>query len=210
MATNDQLNTGATPIAVSQGGLGANTLTTAYAPVYMDNSSTPIVKPVSGLSNSGYIMVSNGSSAAPSFVQKPVTVLTVTLSTSDIQNMYATPVLILANQGAHTVIVVYSVIFEFIVNTTVFGGTGAGPAIQYNNTNHSGGIKLFQTTILLTTANSKVAYGNAVNFPAGTYSGITGNIVNQGLYISNQIGAYTGGDSSAKVTLYYTVLSTTV
>ena len=206
----NQLNTGATPIAVSQGGVGINTLTTAYAPVCAGSAATSHFQPAdSGLSNSGYILCSNGSSVVPSFYQQPIVVTTVTVATADVQNMYATPFQILAAQGAHTIIVVYNMICEFIYNTTAFGGTGAGFGIQYNNTNHGGGIGIFQPQYSITTANSKVAYGNCITL-SGIYSGITGNIVNQGLYITNQVGAYTGGNSSLRVTLFYIVLSTTV
>jgi hypothetical protein len=207
----NQLNTGSTPIAVSQGGIGANTLTTAYSPVCAGTTSTGAFQPAStGLSTSGYILCSNGSSAVPSFQQQPVTVTSVNLTTANIQNMYATPVQILAAQGAHTVIIVYNLIFEFIYNTTAFSaGDGGNVFFQYNSTAHGAGIVFAQPGISISSANSKVSCGPAANVGAGFY-GVGGNIVNQGIYISNQTAAYTGGNSSARVTLYYIVLPTTV
>jgi hypothetical protein len=206
---NNQLNTGATPIAVSQGGIGTTTLTTAYAPVCGGTSATSNLQPASGgLGTSGYILCSNGSSALPSFEQQPIQTASVTLSTANIEAMYATPVQILAPQGAHTVIAVYNIIMEYIYNSTPFSAGGT-IYIQYNNSAHAGGIQIWQPLISITTSGSKIVYGGASDFLDGTY-GVQGAIVNQGLYISNLSAAYTTGNSSAKITVYYIVLPTTV
>jgi hypothetical protein len=206
---NNQLNTGATPIAVSQGGIGATTLTTAYAPVCAGTSATSHLQPAStGLGTSGYILCSNGSSALPSFQQQPVQSTSITLSTANIEAMYATPVQILAAQGAHTIIVIYNIVMEYIYNSTPFSGGGT-IYIQYNNTAHAGGIQIWQPLISITTSGSKIVYGGAVDFLDSVY-GTTGTIINQGLYISNLSAAYTTGNSSARITLYYIVLPTTV
>ncbi len=204
-----QLNSGSTPIAVSQGGTGDSTLTTAYAPVCGGTLSNPKFQPASsGISTSGSILVSTGSGSLPAYQTPPVKITSVTLATADIQGMYATPFQIIPSQGAHTLIVAYDIILQFVYNSSPFSG-GGNVIIQYNNTAHAGGIVVCSGLINISTANSGVSYGNVVNQP-GSYSGVTGNIVNQGLYITNQTGAFTGGNSSAIVTVYYTVLPTTV
>lgn len=211
----NQLNTGATPIAVSQGGIGVNTLTTAYSPVCAGTTATGAFQPAStGLSTSGYILCSNGSSAVPSFQQQPVTLsATATITSANINNMYATPVQVLAAQGAHTLIVVYNVIFEYVFNTlsATLGGT---VVLQYGNTAHGAGtgIFIFEPDILVTS--SQVGYGGAVyslnGTPQFTGYGVAGNLTNTGLFVSNTSAAFVGGNSSAKITIFYMLLSTTV
>lgn len=67
MATNNATNT-SKPIIVSQGGSGVTTMTTAYAPVCAGTTATGALQVAStGISNSGYVLTSNGSSALPSF-----------------------------------------------------------------------------------------------------------------------------------------------
>lgn len=67
MATQNSINTGK-PIEVSNGGTGAATMTTAYAPVCAGTTATGALQVAStGLGTSGFVLTSNGSAALPSF-----------------------------------------------------------------------------------------------------------------------------------------------
>jgi hypothetical protein len=66
--TNTQLNTGTTAIVVGNGGTGVSTMTTAYAPVCAGTTATGALQVAStGLSTTGNVLTSNGSSALPSW-----------------------------------------------------------------------------------------------------------------------------------------------
>jgi len=66
------LDTGATSLAVGQGGTGVATMTTAYAPVCAGTTATGALQVAStGLSTTGNALVSNGASALPSWQAVP-------------------------------------------------------------------------------------------------------------------------------------------
>jgi hypothetical protein len=218
MATNNQLNTGSTPLTVAEGGTGDSTLTTAYAPVCAGTTATGVLQAAStGLSTSGYVFTSNGSSALPSFQAPAFTVLSTTLTTAQVKSMSGTPIQLVAAQGAHTLIVVYSCVFEYIFATAAFTGGSAGgngPIIQYGNTATAGGVHAAISLLDLTAASSGISYGEAFDgvsgFPAVNV-GDTSQAINLGLFITNDTANYGGGGTSTlRVTLYYSVLSTTV
>ena len=68
MAVTTQLNTGTTPLIVSEGGTGVATNTTAYAPLAAGTTATGALQVCStGLATSGFVLTSTGSSSLPSF-----------------------------------------------------------------------------------------------------------------------------------------------
>ncbi len=69
---SDVYTVGGTDVAVTDGGTGVSTMTTAYAPVCAGTTATGALQVASsGLSNSGYILTSNGSSALPTWQAPP-------------------------------------------------------------------------------------------------------------------------------------------
>lgn len=221
MTTNTQLNTSGTIITVAKGGTGVSTMTTAYAPVCAGTTATGALQVAStGLSTSGNVLISNGSSSLPSFqaFPNPITKTSLTLTTTNIRGMYAAPVQIIAAQGAHTLIVVYNIVFEYIFTTSAFAGgdvsLGFGPLVQYANTVHGGGVYAGISYMNITSlAASSVFYGgpsdgNAVG-SSSTSTGIS-QMINKGLFATNIDAAYTGGGGSMRITVYYSVFSTTV
>jgi len=213
-----QLNSGATPIAVTQGGTGVNTFTTAYTPICAGMTATGDLQPVSGtgLANSGWILTSNGASALPTFQLPFISVVSVTLNTAAVQGMYASPVQILAAQGTHTLIVPYAMVCQYVASTGFGGGStsGYGPILQYGNTAHAGGDICFGSLLTISGSISQIAYGAGYN-PGNGVAVVSINPssdgVNQGIYASNDTAAYTSGTGSSLIfTLYYNVLTTTV
>ena len=70
-------------LAVSNGGTGVATMTTAYAPIVAGTTPTGAVQVAStGLSTSGFVLTSNGASAIPSFKDIPAPVLNITSVTN--------------------------------------------------------------------------------------------------------------------------------
>ena len=207
-----QLNSGSSGISVPEGGTGIIT-TTPYAPLCAGTTATGNLQQVTtGLSNASYYLTSNGSSAVPSFQSQNISFLTMTLTASQINGMFSSPVQILPAQGAHTLIVVYFMKFEYIFNTTAFSGGG----IIYLG---YGGSIFYTAVQILTvdmTASSSAVFYSAANGSTNGYYG-TGPFnpvslsVNQGLSLTNDTGSFTGGGASTVViTVYYDVFSTTV
>jgi len=64
MATNNQLNTGVTPLNVSNGGTGAATAT-AYAVLCGGTTSTGALQSIAALGSAGDVLTSNGAGALP-------------------------------------------------------------------------------------------------------------------------------------------------
>ena len=219
MATNTQLNTSGTILTVGQGGTGVNTMTTANAPVCAGTVATGALQVAStGLNTSGNVLISGGSSAVPSFLAFPnaVTKTSVTLTTTNIRNMYATPVQVLAAQGAHTLIVLYNIVFEYIFTTSAFSGGDAtlGPRIKYGNTAHGAGVTAQVSNMDITSlSDSSIFYGTPYDLNGvGNINSFTNatEMVNVGLFASNTTAAFTGGGGSMRITIYYSVFSTTV
>jgi len=221
VTTNTQLNTSGTILTLAEGGTGVSTMTTAYAPICAGTTAAGVLQPSStGLGTSSNVFISNGPSALPSFqaMPNPIIKASTTLSTLNIQSMYATPVQVLAAQGAHTLIVVYLTVFEYIFNTTNFTGGERtfGPLIQYTNGIHGSGVVVGISNMDITTlgpfSSSAIFYGGAydgdnlgnVNFGASTQG------INEGLFATNITAPYVGGDGSMRITVYYSVLTTTL
>lgn len=141
---------------------------------------------------------------------QPVGLLTDTtiLTQSQIQGMYAAPVLLIPSAGSGTVIQVLNGTIYTNFQSSAFASGGVG-IVQYGNTVHGGGTDALSGTIPAAeiTASSSQVY---------SLNGNTGNaltaISNSGIYLSNQTGAFTGGSSASTiiVTLTYQILTATV
>jgi|SRR5579872_3222364 len=132
---------------------------------------------------------------------------TLTLSSANIMSMFTTPIQIIAAQGSHTYIIVHNVFTEYIFNTNPYAD-GDNLIIQYGNVGSEGSsyILFYYTNFIL--QNTQSAF-DAENGQSGRASFAVAGVVNQGLYITNATAPYTGGDSTAKVTVLYSVLTTT-
>lgn len=139
----------------------------------------------------------------------PVVVQTATLSlsSSNIQNMFTTPIQIIAAQGAHTYIIVHNVTTEYIFNTSGYTD-GDSLIIQYGNvgSESSSYILFYYSNLILQGSSSAM---DSENGQAGRVQMLASGVVNQGLYITNGTAPYTGGDSTAKLTVLYSVITTT-
>ena len=133
---------------------------------------------------------------------------TVTLTRTNIQGMFAAPVILLAAPGAGLSIVVKRVTAVNNFNTTAFADGGA-VVIQYGNTVEGGG----QTA---TTTNIPAAFvisgASAIVSIAGevTTTAVTTATTNTAIYASNATGAFTGGNAASTIvlTIEYTIVTT--
>jgi hypothetical protein len=140
-------------------------------------------------------------------VPSPVFATTVTLSSADIQSMYTTGIVLIAAQGAHTVVMVHDVFFEYIFVTTEYAD-GDLPQISYGILNGD-----FNPTPIMALSNLFLTTESQFFQTNGSDTGgvILASLgcVNTGVYISNYSANYSGGDSTAKITLTYSVITTT-
>lgn len=139
----------------------------------------------------------------------PISVITttVTLSSANILGMSATGIVLIAAQGAHTYIMVHDVFMEYIFNTTTYSD-GDVMQLQYGITEADLNANPIFTvgTIVLNAASSFYATNGSDGGGGGVY--LVG-VVNQGVYISNYTQPFTGGNSTLKITLVYSVITTT-
>src|SRR5579872_6627711 len=126
MTSNTSLNTSTVPIPVTSGGTGLATMTTAYAPVIAGTTATGNLQVAStGQSNSGYVLTSTGSSSLPTWQAVPggssiFTQVSVAVTpTQMLNNVGVDGVLLVAAQGANTMIVPVSVVYEYKYNSVI-------------------------------------------------------------------------------------------
>jgi len=139
----------------------------------------------------------------------PVFTTTVTLSSANIQSMHTTGILLIAAQGAHTCIMVHDVFNEYIFNTTTYIN-GDPPQLQYGSTGADSNVHpiLAYTSNFFTEPESIFYITNGAD-GGGISLNTTTGVINTGVYISNYTAAYSGGNSTAKITLVYSVITTT-
>jgi hypothetical protein len=125
-----------------------------------------------------------------------------TLTAAQWNGMYATPVLLLANQGAGTQIVVHNVT---AVMTYVAAQYAAGGAVvvQYDSTANGAGTQA-TGTIAAATING-LAASSTFQLQGAQAAAANTTVQNKGIYISNQTGAFTTGDSTWVVDMWYSV-----
>jgi predicted outer membrane repeat protein len=122
--------------------------------------------------------------------------------------MYTTGILLVAAQGAHTVVMVHDLFFEYIFNTTAYT-TGEVPQISYGSLNaDSNPSPIMTITDLFTNTSSAFFSTNGADGGGGGVY-VPSNCVNTGVYISNYTANYTSGNSTAKITVVYSVITTT-
>jgi hypothetical protein len=131
----------------------------------------------------------------------------VPMTAAQFNGMYAAPFVLVAAAGANTIINVEDVLVEVIYGTAQFAAGGV-IAAQYDSTVHGAGT-LASATIAAATAQGWAA-NHAVKVDGALADSATTTTVNKGIYLSNQTGAFTTGDSTFNIHVKYTVDVTTV
>jgi hypothetical protein len=210
MAVTTQLNTGTTPLAVTNGGTGTAS-TVAYAPICGGTTTTSALQKVASLGTSGQFLKSNGS-ALPTYVTPtelgtaPVIYQKFPISPTQIMGMFATPVQLVAAGGAHTSYCVRACIYELLFNSIAYTSGGVY-TIQFGSSAGLGGpreMTAFSAASLNVSTNSVIfqLWDTGLSFLT--------TAVNQGLYFSNATGAFASGNSTLNIHLYYQLIATTM
>lgn len=133
---------------------------------------------------------------------------TVTLSSANLKAMYATPVLMIPAQGAHTIIVIHDVFYELVFTTPVYTGGNSGIIVlQYGNAAHAAGPNYANQsgTLLNFAASNYVNVGLEIN---NNLTGAISGIINTAIYASNTTSAYATGNSLVNCTMFYSIINT--
>jgi hypothetical protein len=157
------------------------------------------------------VTLGNGLDFAAGALEVKPTVLnytTVAITAAQFNGMYAAPKLLIAAPGANKLILVkqMALVMTFVSADYAAGGVVAA---QYDSTVHGLGVLATNTEAAAdffaaasTTFNFEGVNGNTVGaLPFST-------TVNKGLYLSNQTGAFTTGDSTWVAQIWYSVIAT--
>lgn len=120
--------------------------------------------------------------------------------------MYAAPMQLIAAPGAGKAIIVHRVDLSM---TFVSAQYAAGGAVicQYDSTINGGGTNACGTSTIAAATVNGYAASSAVGLAGLLPSSAATAIANKGLYLSNQTGAFTTGDSTWNIFVWYSVVT---
>ena len=203
MVSTDSLATVTSPGYINQNVLGQTVLPTDVFDVYYNyNTDTQ-----SG--DFAVLKVSINGGVVTLFSNSQDLFATVTLTSDEIKGMYAAPELIVPAPGPDLMLVLQQLVMIPVFGTAAYAAGGV-VNVQYGSTVHGDGY--WTTTDTPASAfqqTSTIVINVPCDFPtASSYSWTLAQIGNQGLYLSNQTGAFTTGDGPLLCHLWYSVVRT--
>lgn len=138
-------------------------------------------------------------------VPLPIFKNVVNISSAQALAMYTSPVLIVPAPGAHKTIFVHDMFVEYAYGGTPYAN-GSGFAIQYTSAGSDAGLVIINSNIDPNGSASDFGGDPAVPF---VNSDVVASYVNQGIYASTSINNYTAGNGTFRVSLFYTIVTTT-
>lgn len=135
----------------------------------------------------------------------PVFKNVINLSSAQVLAMYTTPVLVVPAQGAHKFIFVHDVFVEYAYGGVAYAN-GSGFGLQYGSAGSDAGLTFFNSNIAPNGSASDFAGDPAV--PFNPFDAVTG-YVNQGIYASTTVNNFTAGNGTFRVSVFYSILTTT-
>jgi hypothetical protein len=157
------------------------------------------------VSNTGALTIANNAVTSAKTAATLVQYAEVDMSASDWNGMYGAPKQLVAAPGANKVIVVDAIVLDMTFVSAQYAAGGV-VAAQYDSTVHGAG-SAASATIAAATINGYAA--NTGIMVAGAMSSVAFSaMVNKGLYLSNQTGAFTTGDGTWKIHVWYRVIPT--
>lgn len=179
-----------------------------FAKIQEISTVTLLGNPTGGTTEVSEVTLGNGLEFSSTTLRIPTTTLIydqVVVTAAEFKGMYAAPKLLIAAGGANTQIILDQMVIVMTFNSAQYAAGGV-VAAQYDSTIHGLGV-LFSTTEAASDFNNAAAStsfrteGSQVVAPFTT-------TVNKGIYLSNQTGAFTTGDSDFVVHLWYRIIPT--
>ena len=157
------------------------------------------------ISNTGVLTLANNAVTSAKTAANLIQYVEVDVSAADWNGMYDAPKLLVAAPGANEVIVVDKIVLDMTFVSAQYAAGGV-VAAQYDSTVHGAGAP----------ASASIAAATINGYAASTGMMVDGAMdsvaftamVNKGLYLSNQTGAFTTGDSTWKVNVWYRIIPT--
>jgi len=188
------------------GGL-SNTLSNGR--IFVGNASNV----ATGLAMTGDITISNtavtaiGANKVLSSMISPLVLkyAAVPISATEFNGMYATPKQLIAAQGADTQIIVEQMALAMTFGAAQYAAGGV-VAAQYDSTAHGAGVLATATEAAadFTGAAASTTFRSLSSVAVAPFS----TTVDKGIYLSNQSGAFTTGDSDFVAHIWYRVIPT--
>lgn len=149
----------------------------------------------------------NRDAANQTFIYKPtMQYKAVTLTAAEFNGMYAAPVELVSAGGANTLHVVSRAVLEFDYGGAQFANGGV-VAVQYSDTINGAGV---DATVDIAAATINGISADSVVMTEGELPVATAaNTVNEGLFLSNETGAFDTGTSNVTVHIWYSTIPTT-
>jgi len=165
--------------------------------------------PTGGAANYSEVTLGNGIDFASTALElKPtyLNVVEVSLTAAQFNGMYATPVQVIAAPGANKAILVNHAVLNMTFVSAQYAAGGV-VGLQYGNTAHLAGAPASATEAA--SDFTAAAASTLFRFGAGLSTGaLVSAAANTAVYISNATGAFTTGDSTFKLWVWYEVIPT--
>jgi len=172
-------------------------------------SNTLLGNPTGGAANFEEVTLGNGLDFASTALElKPsyLNVVEVSLTASQFNGMYATPVSVIAAPGANKAIVVNHAVLNMTYGSAQFVGGGV-VGLQYGSTAHLAGAAASATEAATDFTGASASTLFRLGAGVSTGAAVT-SAANAAVYISNATGAFTTGDSTFKLWIWYEVIPT--
>lgn len=207
-STGVTVNSFSTSASVATANIQNNAVT--YAKMQQASAADVLLgNPTGGAANYSEVTLGNGLDFASTALElKPsyLNSVEVSLTAAQFNGMYATPVQVIAAPGANKVIVVDSCVLNMTFVSAQFAAGGA-VGLQYGNTAHLAGPAASATEAAADFTGA--AASTLFRLGGGLSTGAAlATATNAAVYISNASGAFTTGDSTFKVWVWYKVIPT--
>ena len=182
------------PIEISKGGTNASSMTTTDGVCYFDG--TRIVTTAVGTAT--HVLTSNGVAVAPTFQAvssvSPVLATKLTLTSAQIKALNATPIQIVAAQGANKVIVPISAVTHVIYGGSNVFVAAASQSIDLYFSNSPGKVAIGSLATIAMIVASESRFGIRVT---SDKSGLaSGSYDNVGLFLVNPVATEISGNAA--------------
>jgi|GEM_PF-5856766 hypothetical protein len=193
-------------VSLADNGNLSNTLPSAE--IFVGNASN-IATPVAAsgaftLNNAGVATLGNNVVDYSNLKSDVSKLIPVSLTATDIQDMYTTPFLLIDSPGPGNVILIDDIFTDFFYGGTQFTG-GGDTAAQYGNANHGAGPKasarIDNATINGLTADTCILIAGGANAVVANRT----SVVNTAVYLSNNNAAYATGNSAMVLYIRYRI-----
>lgn len=178
-----------------------------YAKIQQASATTLIGNPTGGAANVEEITLGNGLAFSGTTLAVPNTNLiyaSVAISAAEFNGMYATPKQLIAAPGANKMIIVnqMALVMTFVSAQYAAGGVVAA---QYDSTAHGAGVlaTASEAAADFTGAAASTTFRQLMSTAVAPFS----TTVNKGIYLSNDTGAFTTGDSTFVAQIWYSIIS---